>query len=156
MDWITDQIAVGNIDDALAPGRLREQGITAVLGLNDFPTFIAGSGFEWRRVTLIDGPGNQVDDVRKALATLDVFLDHGHRILVHCTEGVSRAPFVTSCHLANLNGWELEQAIEYVAARRRIANPHPALRLLWNELRAPALKNPLEEVESLRTTEPQK
>jgi histidinol-phosphate aminotransferase len=136
MDWITEQIAIGNIDDALSAEGLRGAGISAVLGLNDFPTFLDGSGFEWRRVMLIDGRGNTSADVLSALQALEGFLADGHRVLVHCTEGVSRAPFVTACHLARRNAWQFEAALAYVRARRSIANPHPELRLLWQELSA--------------------
>jgi histidinol-phosphate aminotransferase len=134
MDWITEHLAIGNIDDALSLETLRAAGITAVLGLNDFPTFLAGSGFEWRRVRLIDGPGNSSSEIMDALEALDGFLTAGHRVLVHCTEGVSRAPFVTACYLARQNGWEIEAALEYISQHRTIANPHPELRLLWQDL----------------------
>jgi len=136
MDWITGQIAIGDIDDALNHEALRTEGITAVLGLNHFPTFIEGSGFEWRRVELLDGGGNALSDLRRALDTLDAFLLGGHRVLVHCTEGVSRAPFVIACHLAATRRWELDEALTFVTARRTIANPHPQLRPLWEGLRS--------------------
>jgi protein-tyrosine phosphatase len=135
MDWITETIAIGDIDDALALERLQSAGISAILGLNDFPTISYDARFLWRRVQLFDGPGNAVDDIVRALATLDEFVAGGHRVLVHCREGVSRAPFVTACYLAQKGKLEFEDALAQVAARRQIANPHPGLRLLWLELR---------------------
>ena len=57
MDWIEDDLAIGNLDDALAYDRLREAGIASVLTLNDFPSR-PRPGFEWRCEPLRDGPGN--------------------------------------------------------------------------------------------------
>ena len=135
MDWITDQIAIGNIDDALSAERLRMEGVTAVLGLCDFPTFSPALGFAWQRVELFDGEGNSIAELRAALQALDAFVEAGHRVLVHCREGVSRAPFVTACYLAGVDG-DFDVALETVSRRRRIANPHPGLIALWNELNA--------------------
>ncbi len=131
MDWITESIAIGNIDDAMHRRALSGAGISAVLGLNEYPTFLDEWGFAWRRVQLVDGPGNSADVVRSALDVLDEFLLNGHRVLVHCTEGVSRAPFVIACHLAMNNDWDFDRALTFIAGKRTVANPHPALRSLW-------------------------
>lgn len=134
MDWVTPELAVGSIDDALAPWRLHADGISAVLALNDFPTFLEGSGFHWRRVLLMDGEGNPPERVLEAVAALEELLADGHSVLVQCAEGVSRAPFVVACLLARRRGWELDEAIAFVVSRRPIANPHPALCRLWSRM----------------------
>lgn len=42
----------------------------------------------------------------------------GHRIYIHCTAGVGRAPAVAIGHLAWNLGWELEEAYDFVRERR--------------------------------------
>jgi histidinol-phosphate aminotransferase len=131
MDWITDQVAIGDIDDAMRSKELNSAGVTGVLSLNGYPTFLSEWGIAWKRVPLIDGPGNSTDDIACALATLTELLSEGHKVLVHCTEGVSRAPFVTACYLASTRKWNLDSALDFIAKKRPVVNPHPALRSLW-------------------------
>ncbi|MBI2871642.1 MAG: dual specificity protein phosphatase family protein [Chloroflexi bacterium] len=117
MDWITKDIAVGAIEDALDYRGLRARGITGVLCLNGFPTFLALEGFAWRLVEMVDGMGNPPQALAWALAELRE-LARSHRVLVHCSEGVSRSPFVVACHLAMSRGIPLEEGIEMVRQRR--------------------------------------
>jgi len=42
----------------------------------------------------------------------------GHRLFIHCTAGVGRAPAVAIGHLAWNLGWDLEQAYELVLSKR--------------------------------------
>jgi protein-tyrosine phosphatase len=42
----------------------------------------------------------------------------GHRIYIHCTAGVGRAPAVAIGHLAWNLGWDLDSAYEFVRNRR--------------------------------------
>ncbi|MDO8532872.1 MAG: dual specificity protein phosphatase [Dehalococcoidia bacterium] len=132
MNWINERLAVGEINDAMNHEELKRQGIAGVLGLNDFPTFIPGMGFDWHRVQLHDGPGNKPADLARALDVLDDLLDR-HRTLLHCASGVSRAPFVAAAYLATKEGLTLDEALAAVTRKRPIANPDPALFHLWRE-----------------------
>ena len=113
MDWITKWVAVGNIDDAMHPEVLKTEGITAILSLIGFPTFFPSDGFAWHSVELIDGPGNPMADIWQALHILED-LQKTHRVLVHCSEGRSRSPFIIGCYLAWKNGLALDQAVAQV------------------------------------------
>jgi len=42
----------------------------------------------------------------------------GHRVYIHCTAGVGRAPAVAIGHLAWNLGWDLEEAYAFVRERR--------------------------------------
>jgi len=132
MNWINERLAVGDINDAMNHGELRRQGVSGVLSLNDFPTFIAGMGFEWYRVQLLDGPGNKPEDLAKAIEVLDDLLGR-HRTLLHCASGVSRAPFVAAAYIASKQGLPFDDALAEVSRHRRIANPDPAMFRLWQE-----------------------
>jgi dual specificity MAP kinase phosphatase len=120
LDWITDHIAIGNVDDAMDVQGLREAGITGVLCLSGFPRSLRQEGFAWAAVTLIDGPGNSVEEVREAVDRLQE-LSRSHRVMVHCMEGLSRSAFVVACYLARVRNVSIPLAIEEVERKRRNA-----------------------------------
>lgn len=134
MDWITERIAIGNIEDVLDYEGLSERGVTGILCLNGFPGFVAHLGlFDWRLVELIDGPGNPPELLRDALANLRELAESHERTLVHCAEGVSRSPFVVACYLAERNGHDLAAAIELVEQKRSDTIVSSQLLPLWEE-----------------------
>ncbi|MCC6421283.1 MAG: dual specificity protein phosphatase family protein [Gemmataceae bacterium] len=142
MDWITDTIAIGNIEDAMDPEGLREAGISGVLCLNGFPQALRFHGFEWVHVPLIDGQGNSVEDLAAAMRHLRE-LAEAHRVLVHCAEGVSRSPFVVACHLAAVRKVSFADALQEVKQRRAVAMVDRNLLALLAEAQWPEM-HPIE------------
>ena len=120
MDWITDRIAIGNIEDAMNTAALRAAGVTGVLCLNGFPHTPRMHGFAWKNVTLIDGPGNSLDDLHAAVSGLEE-LCRSHKVMVHCAEGLSRSAFVVACYLSKEQAITLEAAVAHVQLGRRRA-----------------------------------
>lgn len=47
------------------------------------------------------------------------------RVLVHCAEGISRSVSVVAAFLIAQYGWTPSQAIQYIKAKRRVADPNP-------------------------------
>jgi atypical dual specificity phosphatase len=131
MDWIEHDLAIGNLDDAIAYDRLREAGIESVLTLNEFPSR-PRPGFEWRCEPLRDGPGNTPKRFAEALANLATLHASHPRVLVHCAEGKSRSVVIVALHLARLHGWTPEEALAHVSAHRPVALPDD---LLWAQAR---------------------
>lgn len=125
MDWITDEIAIGNIEDAMNRHGLREAGIRSVLCLNGFPT-LRGEDFEWAGVPLIDGPGNSIDEVFTAVRRLHELVE-SPRVMVHCAEGLSRSALVVSCFLSERHGLSFDEAVGHVTLRRPRAQIDQAL-----------------------------
>ncbi len=131
MDWVTDQIAIGDVDDAINKRGLERDGVTAILSLYGFPTPILDEPLVQCQVVLEDGPGNSVELLHEALCTLDALLTN-HRVLVHCMEGVSRSPFVVACHLALHEKISLLDALDLVGGKRWIGI-NPSFYTLWDE-----------------------
>lgn len=117
MDWITDRIAIGNIEDAMDADGLQAAGITAVLGLNGFPHAPKNSRFRWVILTLIDGPGNSIEEVRTAVLTLRD-LCRSEKVMVHCAEGLSRSAFVVACYLSEQHSTSLDAAVAKIQQGR--------------------------------------
>lgn len=116
LQWITPRLAIGNIEQALAVGDLMRQGITAVLGLNAFPSLEHVEGLEWRRVELQDGPRNSPERLLHAVVLLEDLVAE-HRVFVHCNEGLSRSVFVAAGYLARSSGYAFQEALALVQAR---------------------------------------
>ena len=134
MDWVTERIAIGNIEDVVDYVTLKEKGVDGILCLNGFPGFIAHLGlFDWRLVTMIDGPGNAPELLRDALAHLRELAETCEGVLVHCAEGVSRSPFVVACYLAEQNAHDLEETIQLVRQKRKDTIVSSQLLPLWKE-----------------------
>ena len=67
-----------------------------------------------------------VKDLAAAVGQLSKLLDDGHRVYVHCTAGLGRAPAVIIAYMHWFCGMNLEDAYAFVTGRRRC---HPRVRL---------------------------
>src|SRR5262249_21783797 len=94
MDWVTDEIAIGNYLEAQDTTLLRREGIRSVLCLDrTLQEQDAGSsGLEAIRcVPLEDGPGNDARLFRRAVDALTGLCQGGGPVLVQCHAGRSRS-----------------------------------------------------------------
>jgi hypothetical protein len=127
LDWITRDIAIGNIDDAIRIDRLHGAGIKSILCLNGWPNSATNShGLTWRCVELVDGDGNDVIRLRDAIWQLHELVANG-AVLVHCMEGVSRSALVVASYLAETSGRPFEVCLEEVARLRKRVFLQPGL-----------------------------
>jgi hypothetical protein len=127
LDWITRDIAIGNIDDAIRIDRLHGAGIKSILCLNGWPNSATNShGLAWRCVELIDGEGNDVSRLRDAIWHLHELVANG-AVLVHCMEGVSRSALVVASYLADTSARPFEACLEEVARLRKRVFVQPGL-----------------------------
>jgi hypothetical protein len=127
LDWITREIAIGNIDDAIRIDRLHGAGIKSILCLNGWPNSATNAhGLTWRCVELIDGEGNDVSRLRDAIWHLHELVSHG-AVLVHCMEGVSRSALVVASYLAETTARPFEVCLEEVARLRKRVFLQPGL-----------------------------
>ena len=138
MDWITDNIAIGNFVDA-ADQRMREaNGIRSMICLNNKQRgAVAGQlGLDaLANYDFIDGAGNSPDLFQRAVLKVAEFSERHPRLLVQCHAGRSRSVIIVAGHLMRMNGWSPKQALDYVTSRRESAVA-PELESL---LRAPFL-----------------
>lgn len=127
MDWITRDIAIGNVDDALRLDGLRSAGIESILSLNGWPNSAANChGLTWRCVELVDGHGNDVSRLQEAVWQLHELLARGS-VLVHCMEGVSRSPLVVASYLADKAVRPFEDCLQEIARLRKWVRLQPGL-----------------------------
>ncbi len=141
---IQPELFVGNCPrTAVDVDRLRSgPGITAILNLQT-DTDIVDQGVDWEvllerylscdlvvvRWPIEDfNPTDLRHQLSGAVRQLDTLITAGHRVYVHCTAGIGRAPAVAIAYLSWVGGWELEDAHSYVVERRVCAPYIEAIR----------------------------
>ena len=124
IDFITDQLAVGALEDVQSPQSLQTAGIDLVLSLVPDVTVDAV-----RQVYLpvTDREPLADDIIEGALALMEREIANGGRVLIHCQMGISRSPALAVCYLRHALGLSLSQALIAVRRARPSAMPHPAL-----------------------------
>lgn len=105
---------------------LSEQGITHVLNCVGFvcEEYFKGK-LTYKTLWLQDSPG---EDIASVLYPCFDFLEAARsangRVLVHCSQGVSRSSAIVIAYAMWRRGWEYEPAFQYVKQRRGVANPN--------------------------------
>ncbi len=116
MDWITDQIAIGNFLDAQA---LTAE-VSAVLCLKEGCPCGERDDVDAIQVPLIDGMGNAEADIAEAVDFIREIVNRGDRILVHCHAGRSRSVVVVARYLMERQGITGDEALSMIAVKREI------------------------------------
>ena len=132
MDWITDQIAIGDYREAQDARLLSEHSFGSVLGLISTLMDVAPAEIGVRRIeviTLLDGPGNAPARFWKAVHLLEELVAEAPPVLVHCRAGWSRSPAVVAGYLMQTRNLSAHQAMAAVA-EKRVFTMTPELREL--------------------------
>ena len=115
MDWITDQLAIGNFLDAQS----LPDGVDAVLCLKE-DCCDGRTDVDTLCLPLLDGPGNNPRDIEDAIDFIREVVDAGQRILVHCHAGRSRSAVVVARYLMRNRALTVQAALDLIASRREI------------------------------------
>lgn len=117
MDWITEQIAIGNFVDAKS---LRAGDVDAVLCLIDNCCSIDETKFDVEVIPLVDASGNDRRLFDHCVDFIHDVVTSGDRILVHCHAGRSRSVCITARYFMLKQGLTSHQAIALIEGKREI------------------------------------
>lgn len=125
MDFVMPQLAVGSRADAADGAALQAAGIDTLLSLAPLarPAEVALQ----LGLAVADRVALPAATIRAAAAFLAGRVAAGHRVLMHCEQGISRSPALAACFLHEHLGVSLDEAFARVRAARPQAEPHPAL-----------------------------
>lgn len=115
MDWITDQIAIGNFVNA----REIPPEIDAVLCLAGECVRNCGDVVDVLTVPLHDGAGNSPRAIEQAIWFIGDVVKSGRRILVHCQAGRSSSVAIVAAYLVSTEGLDSNAALKLISARRQ-------------------------------------
>lgn len=113
MDWIDDNVAVGNRWDA-SWRRLKEEGVDVVVDTRPF--------FD-QKYGKYDRKPN-VPKVMRAADLVVILSEKGAKVLVRCNEGKDRSAFVAMVYVSKRNGLSYREAYDKVKAKRLITVYH--------------------------------
>ena len=133
MDWITDEIAIGNYLEALDVSLLEREKLRSALSLDGTLYSKRPKDFSLDRIETVrleDAPGNELRLFQLAVETLGELVKDSPPVLVQCHAGRSRSAVVVAGHLMLAHGLNADQALEQVAAKRQIAITPGVERLL--------------------------
>jgi protein-tyrosine phosphatase len=137
MDWITEQVGIGNHLEAQDVALLKQHGFRSVLSLDGTLSAQQAVKLGLTEVIpyrLVDGAGNELRVFRSAVRDLRRLATSLAPVLVHCHAGRSRSAVVVAGYLTLLRSIEPEEAVAAVAAKREI-NVTPALLELLYKLK---------------------
>ncbi len=135
MDFITENIAIGNTLDAMDHAVLRAAGIHSILSLNGQ---LANSTPEHCGVdeltcfNLIDGKGNDPWLFEQAVKSIGFHASRRPNLLVHCQAGKSRSAMIVASHLVRQHGWDLRQGLDFIRDKRSVVLPADELIRMWD------------------------
>lgn len=115
MDWITDQIAIGDALDAVNHAPQFDSILCLLSDCCGERTDIDGYC-----VPLHDGSGNSREHVLAAIDFIAAQVENGLRVLVHCRAGRSRSVCIVAGYLIRHKGFSKKQAIFAIAEKRQI------------------------------------
>lgn len=130
MDWITDEIAIGDWRDALDADLLSRECVWSILSLIGKLVGRTPESLGVQRVEVFplqDGPGDDLERFTRAVALLDRLVQEGPPVFVHCRAGRSRSAAVVAGYLMRSRRLSADEAVALVASRREIGlNPEMA------------------------------
>ena len=118
MNWITDQIAIGNFLDAKSDNLA--QHVDGVLCLVENCCDKNHEELDVLCLPLVDGPGNNPRYIAAAIEYIDDMVSAGDRVLVHCHAGRSRSVCVVIRYLMEYEKLSQGQALALIQSKREI------------------------------------
>mmetsp|Transcript_57752 Transcript_57752/g.65912 ORF Transcript_57752/g.65912 Transcript_57752/m.65912 type:complete len:154 (+) Transcript_57752:80-541(+) len=122
---ITDNIYLGNAENASDIDYLKALKVTHILTVAQIPSFYPDD-FTYKQIKIDDDLGS---DIKACFEECNEFIEsvvnEGKIVLVHCLGGVSRSATVVMAYLMHSRRWKFEKALEFVRASRKAAGPNP-------------------------------
>jgi protein-tyrosine phosphatase len=124
MDWITDDVAIGNYIEALDVELLRREKFASALSLDGTLRDKDPADCGLRQIEVVpleDAPGNEPRLFKLAVGYLSDLVLNAPPVLVQCHAGRSRSAVVVAGYLVSVLGMGPQEALDFVAAKRPIA-----------------------------------
>jgi protein-tyrosine phosphatase len=137
MDWITEQVAIGNYLEAQDAELLLAHAFRSVLSLDGSLSSRRAAELGLSEIVgfkLIDGAGNDPRHYESAVDALLRLVRSKPPVLVHCHAGRSRSAIVVAGFLVASQGIEPDAALAHVAAKREV-NVSEGLRPLLDRIK---------------------
>ena len=112
MDFIVENLAIGNYQEALAPAS-DINALLCVAAEHD----IYDTKYIYYKVPIVDMQPIPTEQLKDAIVWLRSNIE-ANRTMVFCNAGVGRSPSVVAAFLCCVLGYSFGEAVQYVATRR--------------------------------------
>jgi len=117
VDWITDQIAIGNYIDAR---EIKSGTVDSILCLIENCCNQQSTEFDVLNIPLFDGAGNNNVSFDDCVDFIDETVSSNQKILVHCHAGRSRSVCIVARYFMIKQGLTSHQAINLIGEKREV------------------------------------
>lgn len=126
---VREGLYIGDLHSTRNTEALEAEGITAILScvMPDERYFIKPHSLKRCHICIQDSEAYPFHWLTKALEQLDLWLQDGEKVLVHCAAGISRSASTVIAHLIG-HGLSWDEAEAEVRAARPIIMPHAELK----------------------------
>jgi atypical dual specificity phosphatase len=131
LDYIIDNIYLGDWDDSIAFDKLKHNNVKGVLTLNYYNKHTPhernqyeACGIAYKYVTINDAVTENITP--HINGCLSFIKECDGNVLVHCTAGISRSASIVIAYLIKEHNMSYQQALAYVKSRRPIVKPNDA------------------------------
>jgi protein-tyrosine phosphatase len=124
VDWIEQDIAIGNFVEAKEMELLEKASISSTLSLDGTLSGVKPETLKLKKIEVVrleDGPGNDLRLFKMAVSALDELVRRAPPVLVQCHAGRSRSVVVVAAHLMKRLGIDAPTALARVASKREIS-----------------------------------
>ena len=123
---ITDQLYLGDINDAFNVDALKERNITNVVTcVKSLEPFYPEQGFDYLNLHLYDMADESIEHVfDESYQYIDKAIGDGKSVLVHCMKGKSRSATILIAYLMRKNHWTYEETFKFVKHKRDLVQPN--------------------------------
>ena len=126
MTQVWERLFVGSHLDAEGLSRSDTDGITTVVTLCEHKVLRRNNGVNYIHLAIADASPVSVGRFDAILDAISENIRWG-RVLVHCGEGISRAPIMVAAYMHAVGYKNIDAALEEVAKLRPIINPSDIL-----------------------------
>jgi protein-tyrosine phosphatase len=129
MDWILDNLAIGNFEESQNP----PEGVEALLSVAEEREIIR-TEFTSFHVPIVDMQPIPTEQLSEAIQWIHDTIEQ-NSIMVFCNAGVGRSPSTVVTYLAVYHNMEFGEAVEFVARKKPYMSILPNLILNIDELK---------------------
>ncbi|RHY34000.1 hypothetical protein DYB32_001234 [Aphanomyces invadans] len=104
------------------------------------------AGIKQLRLPTPDHTEPTLDDIRQAIAFIELHKSQGARVYIHCKAGAGRSAAVAFCWLLQSTGWSPEEVQQYLSEKRRVRRSlksQPTILAFYRSLPSPPSARPI-------------
>lgn len=130
MDWVYDNLYIGDLTALSQQDNVRDEGITAIVRLDTAPRDKRwANNFKLLDAPFKDGYYVEPEHLKRITKFIHNCIDNDETVLVHCAEGISRSATSVIAYLIEYESMTLSEAFVTIREGRPIVRPHPMLLL---------------------------